>query len=80
MLLQAAKDHGVDLGRSYMIGDKYSDMECGWAAGCRGAYVLTGYGRGSRDHFGGGWTRQPDILAEDAYQAVQLILDERNGG
>ena len=80
MLLQAAKDHGVDLERSYMIGDKYSDMECGWVAGCRGAYVLTGYGRGSRDHFGGGWAREPDICAEDAYHAVQLILEERNEG
>jgi D-glycero-D-manno-heptose 1,7-bisphosphate phosphatase len=77
MLFQAARDHVIDLARSYMIGDKYTDVECGWAAGCQGAYVLTGYGRGSRDHFGGGWSREPDILTEDAYQAVQMILAEQ---
>ncbi len=77
MLLQAAEEHGIDLARSYMVGDKYSDLECGWAAGCRSAFVLTGYGRGTMDLYGEGWPRRPDILAEDAYQAVTMILDER---
>ena len=36
MLLKAASEHGVDMAASYMIGDKYSDLECGWAAGCKG--------------------------------------------
>lgn len=35
MLLQAAREHGIDLARSWMIGDKPSDVEAGRAAGCR---------------------------------------------
>lgn len=44
MLLQAARDHGIDLARSFMIGDKAADVEAGERAGCRPLLVLTGYG------------------------------------
>ena len=44
MLLEAARDHGVDLARSYMIGDKAIDIAAGRAAGCRTVLVQTGYG------------------------------------
>jgi D-glycero-D-manno-heptose 1,7-bisphosphate phosphatase len=37
-------DFGIDLSRSYMIGDKPADMEAGTRAGCRPILVLTGYG------------------------------------
>jgi len=44
-LLDAARDHDVDLARSYMIGDKFIDLACGWNAGvCRSILVRTGYG------------------------------------
>ncbi|MDA1000640.1 MAG: HAD family hydrolase [bacterium] len=76
MLLQAAEDHGVDLSRSFMVGDKYSDLVCGWAAGCKSAFVLTGYGRGEREFRGKEWPRQPDIVGEDAYHVTEMILDE----
>lgn len=45
MLLQAAEEHGVDLARSYMIGDKEADVEAGERAGCTPLLVLTGYGQ-----------------------------------
>ena len=35
LLLQAAKEHGLDLGASWMIGDKETDVEAGSGAGCR---------------------------------------------
>ena len=35
MLLQAAKDFNIDLGRSFMIGDSDNDMGAGRAAGCK---------------------------------------------
>ena len=35
MILKAAAEHGVDLEKSVMLGDKYSDLEAGWRAGCR---------------------------------------------
>lgn len=43
LLLQAARDHHVDLGRSWMIGDRLSDVLAGFNAGCRSIRVTTGY-------------------------------------
>lgn len=46
MLLQAARDFDLDLSRSLMIGDKTTDLEAGFNAGCRaGALVRSGHGR-----------------------------------
>lgn len=39
MLLRAAAEHHIDLGRSWMIGDSESDIAAGLAAGCRTAKV-----------------------------------------
>ncbi len=44
MLLWAARDLGIDLTRSWMIGDKLSDLWAGAAVGCRTLLVRTGYG------------------------------------
>lgn len=44
MLLQAATEHAIDLGQSYMIGDKLADIEAGVTAGCQVIMVRTGYG------------------------------------
>ncbi len=41
-VLEAAKDHQLDLTRSFFIGDRLSDIECGKNAGCRTVLVLTG--------------------------------------
>jgi dolichyl-phosphate beta-glucosyltransferase len=45
MLLEAARDHGYDLARSYMIGDSERDLAAGRAAGAEPLLVLTGHGR-----------------------------------
>lgn len=44
MLLAAAEAHGIDLARSWIVGDKAADVEAGIAAGCRPLLVRTGYG------------------------------------
>ena len=44
MLFRAARDRGLDLSHSYLIGDAVSDVQAGLAAGCRVAMVLTGRG------------------------------------
>jgi D-glycero-D-manno-heptose 1,7-bisphosphate phosphatase len=44
MLLQAASEMGIDLCRSYMIGDAVSDLLAGQRAGCKTFMVLTGRG------------------------------------
>lgn len=44
MLVKAAAELDIDLERSFVIGDKLSDVEAGRRAGCRTGLVLTGYG------------------------------------
>ena len=44
-LFDARDEYGIDLGRSFMIGDKRSDLECGWNAGVQNTILVrTGYG------------------------------------
>ncbi len=40
LLLKAAAERGIDLGRSFMVGDRRSDIEAGRAAGCRGNVLI----------------------------------------
>src|SRR6516162_3313381 len=44
MLLRASEDIGVDLKSSYVVGDKYVDIEAAHRVGATGILVLTGYG------------------------------------
>lgn len=65
---RAAVEHGIDLGRSYCIGDKISDLEAGARVGCKGILVLSGEGRvASYDD-----SRRYQV-AEDLSEAVNLI-------
>ena len=44
-LFDARDEYDIDLARSYMIGDKLIDLECGWNAGVRKSILVrTGYG------------------------------------
>jgi len=75
MVLEAAADYDIDLARSYFIGDKSADIECGQRAGTRTILVLTGYGAERDSH--------PDFTAHDISQAVQIVLrtsDEPESG
>jgi D-glycero-D-manno-heptose 1,7-bisphosphate phosphatase len=76
LLLQAAKDLGLDLTRSVMVGDKSSDVEVAPQVGARSVLVLTGYGLGEwefrRDRFG----TMPDHVAGDLLDAVEWALKE----
>jgi D-glycero-D-manno-heptose 1,7-bisphosphate phosphatase len=67
-LLRAAQRHKVDLSRSWMIGDRDSDVECGRSAGCRTILVL--HPRAG-DHRG---ASRPDFQAADLAVATDLIL------
>jgi D-glycero-D-manno-heptose 1,7-bisphosphate phosphatase len=69
MVLEAAADFSIDLARSFFIGDKSLDIECGRRAGTRTIQVLTGYGA---DQPAGA-----DFVAADVIQAVRLVLDKR---
>lgn len=53
MLLRAAREHGLDLARSWMVGDAVTDMQAGRAAGARCAMVRTGRGTAEWRAFSG---------------------------
>ena len=67
MVLQAAQDLALDLTRSYFIGDKESDMQCGRRAGTKTVLVETGYGQ-SADR------ASADAVVPDLPAAVRFIL------
>jgi D-glycero-D-manno-heptose 1,7-bisphosphate phosphatase len=43
MLLRAAQALQIDLARSWMVGDRWRDIDCGHAAGCRTVFIDRGY-------------------------------------
>jgi D-glycero-D-manno-heptose 1,7-bisphosphate phosphatase len=74
MLERAAREHALDLADSWVVGDRYADLEMAHVAGARGILVMTGYGRGEYELHRGTWPRQPDALAENLRDAVRRIL------
>jgi len=68
MIFQAARDHDVDLARSFFIGDKVSDLECGRNAGVKTILVRTGYGSETDGCLA-------DFVAHDLGEAANTILD-----
>ncbi len=74
MLRRAEAELGVELSRSWVIGDRHSDLQLAWNAGARGALVRTGYGLGELTHLAPSWPRQPDLVAENLLEAVERIL------
>jgi len=71
MVLQAARDHNVDLARSFLIGDKEIDAECAHHAGARAILVRTG-----AEKFTDGSCA--DWIAEDFAAAAAIIMDQTN--
>jgi D-glycero-D-manno-heptose 1,7-bisphosphate phosphatase len=71
MLTRAARDLGLSLSQSYMVGDGLSDIEAGNRAGCRTVFI----GRWKCEHcqFIRPKTLRPDLIAKDLVAAVQLI-------
>jgi D-glycero-D-manno-heptose 1,7-bisphosphate phosphatase len=43
MLLQAAREFGIDLGQSFMVGDRWLDVAAGQASGCANFFIDYGY-------------------------------------
>lgn len=74
MIIQGARDLCLCLKRSWMIGDKLSDIEAGKRAGCRTILVLTGYGRMVMDEEKN-WVVRPDFIRDNLYDAVSTIID-----
>jgi len=78
MLVRAAAEHGIDLGRSFIIGDKATDLEAGHRAGCRTVGVLTGYGHHLLRQTGPSSVRA-EYVGRDVLDAVTWILRQVGG-
>jgi len=77
MLLQAAHDYNIDLHKSYMIGDRITDIIAGARAGCKTILVETGAHLEKPIE-----TTEPidprirpDFVCQDLSQAVEVILE-----
>ena len=67
-LKDAEKDFGINLKKSFVVGDRKSDFELGRNAGCKTIHVLTGNGMNAKNDV------KPDYIAKDLYNAVINIL------
>ncbi len=67
MIIEATREHQIDLSRSFLIGDKKIDVECAHNAGVRAIQVRT---RFQRDTTGS----MADWDADDLPAAVEIIL------
>jgi D-glycero-D-manno-heptose 1,7-bisphosphate phosphatase len=66
MLVAAAQRRGIDLSASFMVGDRWRDVEAGIRAGCRTLLIDRGYDERSV---------QPDVSVADLGEAAVWILD-----
>jgi D-glycero-D-manno-heptose 1,7-bisphosphate phosphatase len=69
MLINAAAALDVDLTRSFMVGDRWRDIDCGKRAGCKTAFIDWGYGESLRE--------SPDFRAANLLDAAEWILRDR---
>jgi D-glycero-D-manno-heptose 1,7-bisphosphate phosphatase len=76
LMEQAARDLNLDLARSYLVGDRYKDIETAANAGAKGILVLTGYGRGEYHYLRDTQPVQPVHVAPDLLGAVEWILKD----
>ncbi|MGA8431477.1 MAG: HAD family hydrolase [Candidatus Sulfotelmatobacter sp.] len=67
MLLAAARKHHIDLANSYMIGDRWRDIEAGYNAGCRTILIDYGYSERPPD-------RAPDLRVTSLREAADWII------
>ena len=71
MLLEAARRHGIDLSASFMVGDRWKDVEAGARAGCRTVFIDRGYAEAYK-------AAPADCTADGLEQAAEFIL--QSGG
>jgi len=69
LLLRSAQKHNIDLPRSFMVGDRWRDVEAGAAAGCRTIWIDCGY-REQRSSV------EPSATVDSLGAAVDWILQQ----
>jgi len=72
MLRQAEGDLNLDLKYSFLVGDKMSDIEAGYRAGCKTILVLTGQGNGELKKISE-IDIKPNYISKDLHSAIQIV-------
>jgi D-glycero-D-manno-heptose 1,7-bisphosphate phosphatase len=67
MLLRAARDVGIELKESFLVGDKPSDCEAGQSVGCQPIYLTKGH---TNEGIPGSW-----MLASNLQEVLEAILE-----
>lgn len=71
LLVAAAEKHGIDLSASFMVGDRWRDIDAGNSAGC--ITILIEYGYTERAP-----SIPPDLKAKSLLEAAQWIINNQN--
>jgi len=66
MLLRAARELDIDLAQSWMVGDRWRDVDCGHAAGCRTIFIDRGYAEELK--------QPPDFRVKSLLEAAEVIV------
>jgi D-glycero-D-manno-heptose 1,7-bisphosphate phosphatase len=74
LIERAVQDFEIDRGASWMIGDRYGDVELARNAGLHSAFVLSGYGLGEWEYQRGSWKNEPEFVSQTLLHAVKQIL------
>jgi D-glycero-D-manno-heptose 1,7-bisphosphate phosphatase len=74
LFTKAAAELDIDLARSYVVGDRWSDVRAALNCGATSVLVLTGYGRGELAYIGPKQEVQPHWVTDDLLSAVQKIV------
>jgi D-glycero-D-manno-heptose 1,7-bisphosphate phosphatase len=67
LLLRAAAEHGIDLPASFLVGDRWRDVEAGREAGCRTVFIDRRYAEALKS--------EPDARVRDLAAAAAWILE-----
>lgn len=70
MLLEAAKQHRIDLAESYLIGDRWRDVRAGEAAGCFTIFIDCGYRQDQ--------SARPDKVVHSFAEATEFIVERES--
>ncbi len=76
---RAVKDFGIDRGHSYMVGDKWSDVELGQRAGVHAILVESGFAHDDPGNKRPEQLRDPDFTARDITEAARWIISRESG-
>jgi D-glycero-D-manno-heptose 1,7-bisphosphate phosphatase len=74
MIDQAAQDLAIDVKASFVVGDKWSDVELGRRAGARAILVTSGFAADDPGNVRPGLLNDPDFIARSISEAVEWIL------